>query len=548
MQGTWVQKKALEAGEGEGRVLWRWVQKKPVEIAEGSTVMVKDDTTLWAWVPKPLKLGGRSITEEETPTSTKNGSNGDPSPVSVSVVSVTTEGSPHMATKTRPWIYRVPVQIKKLNCKAYTPSVLKLGPLHTEQDIRGERLKIAALERVLSRSGQSRKYYTDVVGGHYNKVVAFYEGLDPIMSGEQLIDKMVVDGFFVLEMMRGEMIGGFTKLGYASDHLIFGASVQASHLPHVKRDMLLLENQIPFMVLEVLKEAEHRDEPDLNVLIFWFLESIYLGRGEPDMYKGTLHLLDALHRHLTVRPRGSYQSQGTFIDSIWTTIQRGQGLMREKILGAKDSKTTADSFRKMFNTKSRQDRRAKQAIPLASPRQGRVSRVWDLREIGIKIEGKDTGSLKGMEFHKSMHQGAILTLPILLVNDIMEILLLNLVLYELLHTQLECAIISYVKFMRDLVRSEEDVRVLCSSKVLVNELEGEAHVVSFFNGLCHFAITSISGDTHDVLMLRRSINNYSQPVWTKWRNLVHTYFSVFFLLTLVQTIYAILAYHLKPSS
>ncbi|KAL4203012.1 hypothetical protein AMTRI_Chr02g266380 [Amborella trichopoda] len=523
-------------------------------MAEGSRQEKdSDERTLWTWVQKnPPNRSTRRTWEHATDViidvniDSQSTNSNDPATIS----GATLEKTPCIVPLERPRIHRLPDEIRNSNRKAFTPSSLRLGPLHREKCIPEEGQKLAALDCVLRRTGKSKEYYMEALGEHYDQIVASYEGLDPCMSGGQLLERMVIDGFFVLEMMRVEFVGGFEKLDYPSDHPVFGAIVQAFHWPHAKRDMLLLENQIPFIALEALKAAESREEPSLCVLVFWFLESIHDGSSEPDMYEGAFHLLDALHRKLTGSPGHPHHTQVTLIDLVCSAIQGGLRIINNKILGSKDFEIRIDNFWRKSNiliNDRKMAKPAKKEVSLVSSRAGRMTRVGELKIKGIKVIGSDTCSLMAMDFCQGIHLGATLTLPLLVVSDIMEVLLHNLVLHELLHPSLEYKVISYVRFMRDLVRTTEDVQLLCSKKVLVNELEGEIEVVLFFKGLCHFAVKATSEDTHEVHMLRRSINNYSQPMWTKWGMWVNTYFSAFFVLTLIQTIYAILAYHSKSS-
>lgn len=55
----------------------------------------------------------------------------------------------------------------------------------------------------------------------------------------------------VLRLKEGEN-------GYASNDPVFGLQKVHSRIPYIKRDMLLLENQLPLLVLKLLLETESR--------------------------------------------------------------------------------------------------------------------------------------------------------------------------------------------------------------------------------------------------------------------------------------------------
>jgi hypothetical protein len=70
---------------------------------------------------------------------------------------------------------------------------------------------------------------------------------------------MILDGCFMLEILRGSTID------YASNDPIFSKHGKILYImPLIKRDMLMLENQLPMRVLDELDAIHHSNKPMVN--------------------------------------------------------------------------------------------------------------------------------------------------------------------------------------------------------------------------------------------------------------------------------------------
>uniref|UniRef100_A0A0E0BSR1 Uncharacterized protein n=1 Tax=Oryza glumipatula TaxID=40148 RepID=A0A0E0BSR1_9ORYZ len=72
---------------------------------------------------------------------------------------------------------------------------------------------------------------------------------------ERFLQVMVTDGCFLLEMMRPAKVAGAGG-GYAESDPVFGRHGAMYMVPHVCRDMLIIDNQLPLLVLEKLLAVE----------------------------------------------------------------------------------------------------------------------------------------------------------------------------------------------------------------------------------------------------------------------------------------------------
>ncbi|KAK8914230.1 UPF0481 protein [Platanthera zijinensis] len=141
-------------------------------------------------------------------------------------------------------IYRVPACIKELNPKAYRPQVVSFGPYHHGADELSamEEHKHRALRHLLRRANKPLEELAD----------GMEELVNPLQSS-YFLRLMVVDGCFLLEILR---LNVGRMADYAVDDPIFSNHGMLHTLPYIKRDMLIVENQLPLLVLEKLVALE----------------------------------------------------------------------------------------------------------------------------------------------------------------------------------------------------------------------------------------------------------------------------------------------------
>ena len=144
-------------------------------------------------------------------------------------------------------ILKVPPYITRPNSDAYKPRVVSFGPYHHGQDHlkRMEAYKMESLNRFANRTNSDPKQYLDKFRELMPQLMAYYTFLNEEWRGdeERFLKLMVVDGCFLLECFRSEIPS-------LNDPLknIFRGTMGSN----IKRDMLLIENQVPIQVLHIL--------------------------------------------------------------------------------------------------------------------------------------------------------------------------------------------------------------------------------------------------------------------------------------------------------
>ncbi|MBA0814284.1 hypothetical protein Gohar_020124, partial [Gossypium harknessii] len=146
-------------------------------------------------------------------------------------------------------IYRVPAAIAELNKKAYMPQVVSFGPYHHGEDrVKPmEDHKKRALLHFLRRSNKPLDLFVESLNRDLQKLKECYDLLDPIwQDDDKFLQLMIVDGCFMLEILRSAT---HTMDDYAPNDPIFSNHGKIHVMPFIKRDMLMLENQLPIPVL-----------------------------------------------------------------------------------------------------------------------------------------------------------------------------------------------------------------------------------------------------------------------------------------------------------
>lgn len=196
----------------------------------------------------------------------------------------TLHDAPDAAAEASRWrrhcIYRVPACIKDLKPKAYQPQVVSLGPFHHGDPGLApmEAHKRRALRHLLRRAARPLADFVAAVEAVADRLEAAYLDLGDGWRGgearERFLEMMIVDGCFLLEVMRAAAAvspapaaaaaagkphaaaAAKEEEDYAENDPVFSRHGVLYMVPYIRRDMLMLENQLPLLVLERLLFVE----------------------------------------------------------------------------------------------------------------------------------------------------------------------------------------------------------------------------------------------------------------------------------------------------
>ncbi|GJN25432.1 hypothetical protein PR202_gb13259 [Eleusine coracana subsp. coracana] len=406
------------------------------------------------------------------------------------------------------YIYRVPACIKDLNPKAYQPQVVSLGPFHHEDKElrRMEEHKRRALRHRLQRAKKPLQEFVTAVKEVAKQLESAYLDLDDKWRGEEgrekFLQMMILDGCFLLEVMSlvAEQGGSGKKIieDYAPNDPIFSSHGVLYVLPYIQRDMLMLENQLPLLLLKKLVAVETTNAPiqdfTINRIVLRFLSP--MSTPPTDGVGLGLHPLDVYRRSMLSRP-SSQAWRSPHSDKPETDIMRS---------------------------------------------------ALELYEAGIRFKTSTAGSLHDIRFRHG-----VLNMPPLSVDDSTECKLLNLMAFERLHVGAGNDVTAYVFFMDSIIDSPKDVALLSSKGIIQNAVGSDKAVAKLFNSISKDVVLESQSALDAV---HQQVNAYCRKPWNMWRaNLIHTYFrspwaflsltaAVFLLgMTVLQTVYTVLQFY-----
>ncbi|BFG25213.1 hypothetical protein CerSpe_114870 [Prunus speciosa] len=313
---------------------------------------------------------------------------------------------------------------------------------------------------------------------------------------------MVVDGCFIIELFRKYFTavtpGKFAREVFIErDDPVFNMNWMITALLY---DLLLLENQIPWRVLDCLfkltRENDETDEPSLSALTLNYFEYYTIGEYPKRIEEaGSKHLLDFIRKCLV---------GGTQKDSNIHT----------------------------------------------NPVLNQIPCVTELLQAGVKFQ-LTNDSMLNITF-----ENGVMKIPPIVVHENGESLLRNLIVYEQCEASSdEMEITSYAMVLDNLINTSSDVDILMQKRILDSALSKE-DIASFFNKLYN---NTIPGH-FSYKKLTDKVNEHYHRRFNRWKTiLTRDYFNnpwstlafsgalLGLGLTFIQTLYAILAYKAPKS-
>ncbi|KAL3719683.1 hypothetical protein ACJRO7_004631 [Eucalyptus globulus] len=218
-------------------------------------------------------------------------------------------------------IYRVPACVTDLNRKAFQPQAVSFGPYHHgKAHLRTmEDHKHHALLHFLRRSGKPLDPFLKSLREVARDLEESYDTLDLEWKegggdGEanRFLKVMITDGCFMLEILRSA-----TQVvdDYEPDDPILYTHRMLSIMPYIWPDMLMLENQLPMLVLDRLVAVES-DGKEAHRAWIWFKKSKIGSLTDISFASGVLSLNLIAFERFHVRTRNEVTSNIYFMDYI----------------------------------------------------------------------------------------------------------------------------------------------------------------------------------------------------------------------------------------
>ena len=153
-------------------------------------------------------------------------------------------------------IFRVPVVLRRLNEKVYEPDIVAIGPYHSNKESLKpmEDVKKWYLKTLLLRTKMIMVSLIKGIMGFKTRARECYEEpIDVDDLNDEFMEIMIIDGCFLIELFRKEA-GPFLR---STDDPIFSLACKRQYIEH---DLLLLENQLPWFILQNLFNLTLRND------------------------------------------------------------------------------------------------------------------------------------------------------------------------------------------------------------------------------------------------------------------------------------------------
>ncbi|KAF5195019.1 putative transmembrane protein [Thalictrum thalictroides] len=174
----------------------------------------------------------------------------------------------------------------------FEPIFVSIGPYHHgKEHLRPMEVhKRRAVRHFVERWRLPVQEYKNALMVDVKKLQESYDQLDEeyLLNPDKFIELMMVDGCFILEFM--DILSGALKDDYAPNDPVYSYYGCIIHYNRVMRDLLLLENQLPYLVLEKLVSVSQlTSDPVSQHEVRAILSQMMM--FDPDMDPGR-HMLD----------------------------------------------------------------------------------------------------------------------------------------------------------------------------------------------------------------------------------------------------------------
>ncbi|KAF5185302.1 putative transmembrane protein [Thalictrum thalictroides] len=161
-------------------------------------------------------------------------------------------------------IYKVYACTQGRNPKAYVPQAVAFGPYHHNEKqlkMQMDAHKHRALHHFLNKSRKPLKTYVTAMQSVVPELMACYNIPDANWKQDPyFLQLMLLDGCFMLEILRANKAINKPRVAYGDydgdADPIFSYHGKVYVMPYIRRDMLMLENQLPMQLLEKLVTIE----------------------------------------------------------------------------------------------------------------------------------------------------------------------------------------------------------------------------------------------------------------------------------------------------
>ncbi|CAA2989025.1 Hypothetical predicted protein [Olea europaea subsp. europaea] len=482
-------------------------------------------------------------------------------------------------TTNKPQIQRVPSLLRDIqsNEKCYDPLVVSIGPYHhgKKQLESFENLKIPAAQNfnlACDIKVSFKQLYEEVANVGESARKCYKKGSTEKYDDESFNKMMFLDACFVLQIILSE-----TGSNQTEEDLL---RPWCNHLVFARRDLFLLENQIPLLVLKVLIKFRFKNGSDGTKLIQNFLDQtatrmsrqkkekweidmdaphlLHLFRdqligsspedinkligsspedkNENKCFKRLLHLLR--ERLIGSSPEDKNKLIGSTREdkNEKKCFKRLLHLLRGRFIGSSpedknkligpspEEKNEKKCFKRLLHLlwewligSSSEDKNEEKFVEWYSYRS-----VTELESAGIHFRPSQTNHFTDAKFKSHLLSGTLTLAPIV-VEDPTKSLLLNLAAYEMCpYGPSDSLIMSYICLMDSFIDHADDVKELRKRGILVNNLGSDEELARLFNEISNNLLYDINAYKNLKMQIEKHCHSKAQVWMAEW---IHDHFS-----------------------
>ncbi|XP_020202783.1 UPF0481 protein At3g47200 [Cajanus cajan] len=373
-------------------------------------------------------------------------------------------------------IYKVPSSLLKVKKVAYTPLMVSIGPVHHKKkelkEMQVDKQRYFHFFRERLESELNLVQYKSFLEQEEPKLRKCYQKKFSYISKEQFVELILLDAVFIMELFLRED----KKWEYRDDYLMTQGCVSKS----IQCDLMLLENQLPMIVLEKLYD-----------------------KVVPSSVKTHTRFIKLAQKYFRSYYPHQKSSENKFELRKWEKSLHFTDLIRNSYLPNE--------------LRSQTDHSQKECV---------LRTATKLNEAGISFEKVNDRCLLDIKFKKKRFFSWFLCLgclpccklfkatfqiPQLKVDHTTECVLRNLVAFEQCHYPEEPYICNYVSLIDSLIHTKDDAELLVEKEAIVHELGSDKELATLVNGLCKHVVTN-STCYHQIM---EDVNNHYNNDW-KW--------------------------------
>uniref|UniRef100_A0A3Q7FYB7 Uncharacterized protein n=1 Tax=Solanum lycopersicum TaxID=4081 RepID=A0A3Q7FYB7_SOLLC len=372
-------------------------------------------------------------------------------------------------------IFKVNVGLRESNPDAYTPKMVSIGPYHNgkPQFRPMQKNKLLYLRRFLRR--KERLDVDSCINELEEEARNCYDDIEDLKIGSrEFCEMLLLDGCFVVEFIRERF-----EIGPRQEDEIIKSDIGCIY-NQILRDLMLLENQLPFFVLDKLHEMTKQDD-ELPLAIQAVISFTFF----VDLEK----LIDQ-HKY---EPLINIASNARDIKHLLHAVH---------ILSCHGNPTKT----------SKDDTTWTKAMPNAT----------ELSEAGVRFSNHTNSNTNLFDIK---FEDGLMTIPCFKVADETESFLRNLIAYEQQSSEVQPKYFSdFALFMDHLIDSDKDVNLLRKKGIIEHLMGEDKEVASLFNKLGNGV--TVYPNFYFKQVFTNVVKHCDENRWSRrWASLKHNYFS-----------------------